>query len=441
MTPAARVSAAVEVLGDIVARRRPAADALKDWGLARRFAGSKDRASVASLVYDSLRRRASAAWIMGLSRFEEASPRAVLLGTLRLARGMSVKSIAEICDGSRFAPAPLTADERENLEAAESRLAGAPDPVAGDFPEWLAPSLEKEFGEALVSEMQALARRAPLDLRVNALKGTREDAMAALSHLHPSPALFSPFGLRLPHGEDGRGPSVQSEPAFLDGLVEIQDEGSQLVSLLAGMKPGETAIDLCAGGGGKTLALAALVQNEGRIIATDEDQRRLAPIHARLKRAGARNVEVRTPRLRGEEPLAGLEGKADLVLVDAPCTGVGAWRRNPDAKWRVRQGSLDRRLKEQEAVLERAASFVKPSGRIAYITCSLLPEENEERVASFLERRPEWRALPRERLVAGLSPALAALASYSARDGAGFLLTSARNGTDGFFLSVLERMK
>jgi 16S rRNA (cytosine967-C5)-methyltransferase len=265
--------------------------------------------------------------------------------------------------------------------------------------------------------------------------------MAALSHLHPSPTLFSPFGLRLPHGEDGRGPSVQSEPAFLDGLVEIQDEGSQLVSLLAGMTPGETAIDLCAGGGGKTLALAALAQNEGRIIATDEDQRRLAPIHARLKRAGARNVEVRTPRLRGDEPLAGLEGKADLVLVDAPCTGVGAWRRNPDAKWRVRQGSLDRRLKEQEAVLERAGSFVKPSGRIAYITCSLLPEENEERVASFLEHRPEWQALPRERLVAGLSPELAALASYSARDGAGLLLTPARSGTDGFFLSVLERMK
>ena len=441
MTPAARVSAAIEVLGDIVARRRPAADALKDWGLARRFAGSKDRAAIASLVYDSSRRRASAAWVMGVPRFEEASPRAVVIGTLRLARGMSAKSIAEICDGSRFAPAPLTADERENLEAAELRLVGAPDPVAGDFPEWLAPSLAREFAEALVPEMQALARRAPLDLRVNALKGTREQALAALSHLHPSPTPFSPFGLRLPHGEDGRGPSVQSEPAFLEGLVEIQDEGSQLVSLLAGIKPGETAIDLCAGGGGKTLALAALARNEGRIIATDEDRRRLAPIHTRLQRAGARNVEVRTPRLRGDEPLAGLDGMADLVLVDAPCTGVGTWRRNPDAKWRVRPGSLERRLEEQETVLERAAGFVKPLGRVAYITCSLLPQENEEGVASFLERRPNWRALPRERLAAGLSPELAAVASYSAREGAGLLLTPARSGTDGFFLSVLERMR
>jgi 16S rRNA (cytosine967-C5)-methyltransferase len=365
----------------------------------------------------------------------------VLLGTLRLARSMSAKSITEICDGSRFAPAPLSAGERECLESAELTLARAPDHVVGDFPEWLRPSLASEFGDALVREMQALARRAPLDLRVNALKGTREEAMAALAHLRPCPTPFSPLGIRLPHGEDGRGPSVQSEPAFLDGVIEIQDEGSQLVSLLAGMNPGEIAIDLCAGGGGKTLALAAVASGEGRIIATDEDKRRLAPIHARLQRAGARNVEVRTPRLRGDETLADLEGKADLILVDAPCTGIGTWRRNPDAKWRVRQGSLDRRVKEQEAVLDRATRFVKPSGRIAYITCSLLPRENEERVGSFLEGRPGWQEWPRERLVSGLPPELARLNSHGAHRGEGLLLAPARTGTDGFFLSVLERVK
>ncbi|MBV8184262.1 MAG: RsmB/NOP family class I SAM-dependent RNA methyltransferase, partial [Hyphomicrobiales bacterium] len=192
-------------------------------------------------------------------------------------------------------------------------------------------------------------------------------------------------------------------------------------------------------GGGKTLALAAIAQNEGRIIATDDDQRRLAPIHARLQRAGANNVEVRTPRRRGDEPLAGLEEKADLVLVDAPCTGVGTWRRNPDAKWRVRIGSLERRLVEQDAVLDRAARFVKPAGRIAYVTCSLLPEENGERVASFLERQPDWRCLPPEHLVAGFS--LAGLAACQTTDAMGLLLTPARCGTDGFFLSVFERKK
>jgi 16S rRNA (cytosine967-C5)-methyltransferase len=440
VTPSARLSAAIEILGDIAVRRRPAADALRDWGLARRFAGSKDRAAVASLVYDALRRKASSAWVMGFEHWEEASPRAVLLGALRLARAMSAADIAELCDGSRFAPAPLTADERARLEAAEARLTSAPDSVAGDFPEWLAASLKGELGGDLVMEMQALARRAPLDLRVNSLVGTREEAMAALSHLRPSPTPFSPVGIRLPHGEDGRGPSVQSERAFLEGLVEIQDEGSQLVSLLTGMKPGETAIDLCAGGGGKTLALAALSGNMGRIVATDDDQRRLAPIHTRLRRSGARNVEVRPPRGRGDEPLEGLEGQADLVLIDAPCTGVGAWRRNPDAKWRVRPGSLAQRLREQDVVLARAMGFVKPAGRIAYITCSLLPEENEARILAFRENHPGWRVVPLERLFASVPSPISALGAHRSRGGAGLLLTPARAGTDGFFLSVLERI-
>ena len=433
MTPAARLSAAIEVLDDIATHRRPAADALKDFGLARRFAGSKDRAAIASLVYDALRHKASAAWIMGSRRVEEATSRAVLLGALRLGRKMSVEAIAALCDGARFAPAPLSEAERDRLEAGAKGLADAPLHVAGDFPEWLEASLEAEFGEALVSEAQALALRAPLDLRVNTLKGSRDAAMAALAHLDPRPTPLSPIGLRLQHGEDGRGPSVQSEPAFLEGRVEIQDEGSQLVSLLAAAKPGETVIDLCAGGGGKTLALAAEMGNAGRIVATDGDQRRLAPIHARLLRAGTRNVEVHTPRGRAHEPLAGLEGQADLVLVDAPCTGVGTWRRNPDAKWRIRQGSLEERLKQQDAVLARAATFVRPGGRIAYITCSVLPQENEARLAAFLERRPGWRALPAKELAF----ALPQLEAFKSRGDEGLLLTPARTGTDGFFFSVV----
>jgi 16S rRNA (cytosine967-C5)-methyltransferase len=440
MTPSARLSAAIEALDDIAARRRPAADALKDWGLAHRFAGSKDRAAIASLVYDALRRKASGAYVMGFPHMADAPSRAVLLGALSSIRGMDAAEIAKLCDGSRFAPSPLSEDEREKLEATQTALASAPSHVAGDFPEWLEASLRAEFGDELVREMQALATRAPLDLRVNSLKGSRSEAIAALSHLHPEATPHSPHGLRLPHFADGRGPSVQSEPAFLDGLVEIQDEGSQLVALLAGAKPGETIIDLCAGGGGKTLALASLSAGKGRIVATDADQRRLAPLHARLERSGATNVEVRTPRGRSDAPLAGLEGKADLVLVDAPCTGVGTWRRNPDAKWRIRPGSLEQRLKEQDAVLDRAAPFVKPAGRIAYITCSVLPQENEERIAAFSERQAGWRVVdPSE--VAGSSavPELAGLGAFRSRDGTGLLLTPARTGTDGFFLAVLAR--
>ena len=225
--------------------------------------------------------------------------------------------------------------------------------------------------------MQALATRAPLDIRANTLKATREQVQDGLAHLAPVWTPHSPVGLRVALGEDGRGPALHSEPEFLKGWFEIQDEGSQLAALLTGVKPGEQVVDLCAGAGGKTLAMAALMANKGQIHATDTDARRLAPIHERLARAGARNVQVRTPRGRADA-VADLDGTADCVLVDAPCTGSGTWRRNPDSKWRLRPGSLEVRRKEQDAVLDRAARLVRPGGRIVYVTCSVLPEENDD---------------------------------------------------------------
>ncbi|MET0746501.1 MAG: RsmB/NOP family class I SAM-dependent RNA methyltransferase, partial [Microvirga sp.] len=379
MTPPARISAAIEVLEDIEARRRPAGDALKDWGLAHRFAGSKDRAAIASLVYDALRRKASAGWIMG-----EASPRAVLIGTLKLQRGLDAEAIDTLFSGDRFAPPRLTDAERDRL--AQASLDDAPAAVAGDFPEWIEPSLARVFGDETVAELHALTARAPLDLRVNTLKvADRAEAHDALPHLGAVETPLSPLGLRIAPGEDGRGPSIQSEPEFIKGWLEIQDEGSQLVSLLSAVQPGEQVVDLCAGGGGKTLALAALMDNHGQLYATDSDARRLAPIHDRLSRAGIRNVQVRTPRARADA-VTDLDGKIDCVFVDAPCTGCGTWRRNPDAKWRLRPGSLDVRVKEQTLVLDRAAALIRPGGRIVYVTCSLLPEENDDAIQGLLSR-------------------------------------------------------
>ncbi|WP_018262526.1 RsmB/NOP family class I SAM-dependent RNA methyltransferase [Methylobacterium sp. WSM2598] len=423
MTPSARLSAAIEVLADIGARRRPAADALKDWGLAHRFAGSGDRAAIAGLVYDALRRRASAAWIMG-----EDAPRAVLIGSLRLQRGLAGATIAGLCSGERFAPAPLTEAERARLDTAT--LADAPLHVAGDVPEWVLPSLVAALGDDLLPELKALARRAPLDIRVNTLKADRDRVAAALAHLNPAPTPHAPDGLRIPVPDDGRGPALHVEPEFLEGLFEIQDEGSQLAARLTGARPGETVIDLCAGGGGKTLALAALIANRGRLVATDGDPRRLAPIHERLRRAGA-VAEVRTPRGGRGAPdaLADLAGAADLVLVDAPCTGSGTWRRNPDAKWRLRPGSLAARRAEQEAVLDRAAGLIRPGGRIVYVTCSLLPEENDGAVAGLLARRSSLRAVPLA-LAPDLEPALR-------RTAHGIQMTPARTGTDGFYVALL----
>ena len=430
MTPAARISAAIEVLADIETRRRPATDALKDWGLSHRFAGSKDRAAIASLVYDALRRKSSAAWIMGGN-----APRAVVLGMLKLQRGLDTGAIAALCSGERFAPEPLSADERERLEKAD--LSGAPASVAGDFPDWIEPSLQRLFGGDLVPEMQALTTRAPLDLRVNTLKvSSREEAHDALPHLGAVETPLSPLGLRIAPSEDGRGPAVQSEPEFLKGWIEIQDEGSQLVALLSGAKPGEQVVDLCAGGGGKTLALAAMMENHGQIYATDNDARRLAPIHDRLARAGVRNVQVRTPRAKADA-VTDLDGKIDCVLVDAPCTGIGTWRRNPDAKWRLRPGSLEVRRNEQATVLDRAARLVKPGGRIVYITCSILPEENDEALSAFMERHDGFKATSADKALE--TAQLGHLKSLVRPTAHGLQLTPHKTGTDGFYAAILVR--
>ena len=431
MTPGARLSAAIEVIADIETRRRPAGDALKDWGLVHRFAGSADRAAIAGLVYDALRRRASSAHIMGDQR-----PRAVVLGMLRLERKLDCDAIAARADGGRFAPAPLSADERARLAAAD--LASAPPWVAGDYPQWLDPYLARVFGEERIAEGTALASRAPLDLRVNALKAERETVCTALAHLNPVPTSWSPLGLRLALDADAKSPAIHAEPAFIKGVVEVQDEGSQLAALLSAAKPGQQVIDMCAGAGGKTLALAAMMENRGQLYATDSDKRRLAPIHERLERAGVHNVQVRTPRAQ-ENLLADLQNRADLVLIDAPCTGIGTWRRNPDAKWRVRPGALEVRLEEQVEVFDRAAALVKPGGRIAYITCSLLAEENGDQVRAFLGRHGDFALVPPTEITGALEERAPVFRRVALMSEEGVLMTPRRTDTDGFYVAQLIR--
>lgn len=433
MTPPARLSAAIDVLADIMSRRRPAAEALKDWGLSHRFAGSGDRAAIAGLVFDALRRKASSAWIMGAE-----TPRAILFGMLRRERGLEAAAVARLADGSRFAPHPLTGPEIARLETGS--VQDAPGHIVGDYPEWLDPHFARAFGDERAEEGAALASRAPLDMRVNVLKCDVPAAAEALAHLGPAPARWSPVGLRVALDAEAKSPPLHAEPAFLKGWVEVQDEGSQLAALFANARPGEQVIDLCAGAGGKTLALAAVMENHGQIYATDSDMRRLAPIHARIERAGARNVQVRTPRSNGDV-LADLAGRADLVVVDAPCTGSGAWRRNPDAKWRLRPNALGMRIAEQQQALDRAANLVKPGGRLAYITCSVLGEENTAQVKAFLARHPGYAVAPPERLADALGERAFMFRHAVRMSPEGLLMTPRRTGTDGFFVAILVRQR
>jgi 16S rRNA (cytosine967-C5)-methyltransferase len=433
MTPAARLSAAIELIQTIETQRIPAAQALKEWGSAHRFAGSGDRAAIAGLVWDVLRRRASSAWLM-----DDDTPRSRVLGMLKLERGMDVAVIAALCDGGRFAPEPLR--EAERVALTSRSLKGAPAPVAGDYPEWLDPYLAQTFGEDRVVEAAAMARRAPLDLRVNTLKARREKVLASLAHIGAVPTPWSPLGLRIELAADARNVGVHAEEDFIKGLVEVQDEGSQLATLFSAAKPGDQVIDLCAGAGGKTLALAAMMHGKGRLIATDDDKRQLAPIHERLSRAGVHNAEVRTPR--GEaDPLADIRASADLVVIDAPCSGTGTWRRNPDAKWRMRPGALEVRLKDQAEVLDRAASLVKPGGRIAYVTCSVLMPENDEQVRAFVLRHGEFSVVPPAETVNVLGDKAEQFAKAALQTPEGWLMTPRRTGTDGFFVSIMVRQK
>ena len=431
MTPAARLSAAIELIDAIEAQRVPAAQALKEWGSAHRFAGSGDRAAIAGLVWDVLRRRASSAWIM-----ESDTARARVLGMLKVERGMDADAIAALCDGGRFAPQPLTDPERAAL--ASRTTEDAPPPIAGDYPEWLDPYLAQTFGDDRAAEAAAMASRAPLDLRVNTLKGKREKVLRSLAHLDAKETQWSPIGLRIELGADARNPGIHAEEDFIKGAVEVQDEGSQLAALLSAAKPGEQVIDLCAGAGGKTLALAAMMGGKGRLIATDRDKRQLAPIHERLSRAGVHNAEVRAPK-GDAEPLADIKASADLVLIDAPCSGTGTWRRNPDAKWRIRPGALEIRLKDQVEVLDRASAMLKPGGRIAYITCSVLPPENSEQVRAFVARHPEFSVQPPAETASVLWDKAEAFAEAALRSEEGWLMTPRRTGTDGFFVSILRR--
>lgn len=420
-----RLAAAIEVLEDMQRRRRPAADALKDWGLSHRFAGSGDRSAIGNIVYDALRRRRSAAWLIG-----EETPRAEAFGALMLEWGQAAGAINASLEGDKFAPLPLTGAELSAIAA--RKLGDAPEPVRADCPDWCVPLLEKAFGQGWVDEAIGLAARPSLDLRVNTLLSDRQAVLAELSEAGASVAEIAPQGVRIaPIAGDGRHPNVQAEPAFQKGWFEIQDEGSQIVAELAQAEPGMQVLDYCAGGGGKTLALAAAMQNSGRIVAHDSEKPRLAPIFERLRRAGVTNAEVMA-RAAELEPL---QGSMDIVLVDAPCTGSGTWRRRPDAKWRLSSRQLDVRCKEQAAILDTASRFVKPGGKLVYITCSVFNEENADQAAAFRDRNASFQPVDHVALWQSRFPASVALVD---RD-AGIRLTPAKSGTDGFYYAALKR--
>jgi 16S rRNA (cytosine967-C5)-methyltransferase len=437
VTPGARIAAAIEILAAIDAGGRPADDIAADYFRRRRYIGAKDRVQVAAHVYAALRHRAVLDWWIARASKDEVAPdaRSRAIAVLLLLDKWNPDDVAASFDGGRFRPAGLSPAETRLARGLAGRTLTHPEmprATACDLPDWLEPHLAAVYGSRLEDEMAALNTPAPFDLRVNALKADRETARRALAaeHIHAEPTPWSPLGLRLKH----RAP-LAATSAFKDGLVEVQDEGSQLAALLADARPGMRVVDFCAGAGGKTLALAAQMQNRGKLVACDVAAWRLERAGTRLRRAGISNVE-RRPLSSERDLWVKHHAKGfDRVFVDAPCLGVGSWRRNPDGKWRTTPRDLAELVPRQRDILASAARLVKPGGRLVYATCSLLHEENEAQAEAFLAAHPDFLLYPAGRAwaetIAGDSPA-----------GDEYLrLTPSRHGTDGFFVGVFERHK
>jgi 16S rRNA (cytosine967-C5)-methyltransferase len=435
MTPGARIAAAIDILAAIDSAGRPADDVAADYFRRRRYIGAKDRVQVAAHVYAVLRHRAVLDWWIARASQREIAPdaRRRVIAALLLVDKLAPEDAAESFDGGRFRPAALSPAEQRLARGLAGRTLTHPEmprAVACDLPDWLEPHLDAVYGRRLEDEIAALNAPAPLDLRVNALKADRDTARRALAaeRIHTEATPWSPLGLRLKH----RAP-LAGTAAFKDGLVEVQDEGSQLAALLADARPGMRVVDFCAGAGGKTLALAAQMKNRGKLIACDVSEWRLDRAGRRLRRAGISNVE-RRPLSSERDPWVKRHADSfDRVFVDAPCLGIGSWRRNPDGKWRAGPQDLAELVPRQRDILASAARLVRPGGRLIYATCSLLREENEAQAEAFLAANPDFALYPAARAwaetIGGPSPG-----------GDDYLrLTPARHGTDGFFVAIFER--
>jgi 16S rRNA (cytosine967-C5)-methyltransferase len=433
MTPLARISAAIALLDALeAAPRRPADAVANDFFRARRFIGGGDRRAIADRAWGVVRERARLDWHLD---HVGAAPtgRLLMAAHMILAEGGGLAGVEAAFNGAQYAERPLSNEERRILAKLEGRqfLHSKMDEATRlNLPEWALPGLRARFGEALPEAAAGLEGSAPLDLRVNLLRTTREAAAQALAAegIPTTPTPFSPWGLRI---ADRR--PVLATQAFQDGLIEIQDEGSQLIALLADAKPGMKVADYCAGAAGKTLAMAATMGNRGRIAALDVSAPRLTGAAKRLRRAGVDNAETHLLE-SGDRWVKRRAASFDRVLVDAPCTGTGTWRRNPDARLRTTDRDYEELITKQRAILDRAASLVRPGGKLIYATCSVLPGEDEEQVREFLDHHVDFAALP-------LAEAWAEAGMQGPPPGEGphMALAPHSHGTDGFFAAVLRR--
>lgn len=431
MRQAARIQSTIELLERMNAVPIPMDNVIRDFMAQRRYIGSKDRTDIVERVYGIVRHHARLGWHMGQAGADD-TPRARVMAFLALQDGLAPGQVSQMFDGGTHHAAALSEQEEALLQSLAGKTledSAMPSAVRAECPEWAEGKLRDFFGARFEEELSAMREPASLDLRVNTLKGTREEVKASLAaqQIETQEGAYSPLALRAPNKS-----FMSATKAYEKGLVEIQDEGSQLIALLTGAKPGMRVLDYCAGGGGKTLGIAALMQNKGNIVATDTDKRRLEKGKPRYRKAGVHNVELRClDEEQHRKWLRRQKGTMDVVLVDAPCSSSGTWRRNPDLRWRQYGPSLDAIIALQAEILEKVADKVKPGGRLVYATCSLFREENEIQVDNFLKSHPDYSVLPIEKAwdFGGKPPCT----------GPYLRLTPGQHNTDGFFTAILQR--
>ncbi len=427
MKPASRIQASIEILEKLAPARVPMDVTVGDYMRVRKYIGARDRREVVETVYGMMRHYARIGWWLQREK-QNDNPRNRLIAYLALVKKTEAKRIRDLFDGSRYAPAELDEGEKKLAENLQGRDIDHKDmnvDIRVECPALYAAALHEYFGAGFEQEMAALLNAATLYLRVNIFLLDREKARESLQKdgIETDETPFSPWGLRARDKV-----FISKSKAFAKGLIEIQDEGSQLIAHVCDVKPGMQVLDYCAGGGGKTLALAAAMNRKGRIVAMDLDEKRLQKGKERYRKAQLADIiEVRP--LSDEKHRKWLKRQKetfDVVLLDVPCTGTGTWRRNPDMRWHVYGPGLGELLAVQQEILEAVVHTVKPGGRIVYATCSLLPEENEKQVEKFLAAHPEFEIRPVENKKLG-DPFLR--------------LTPLRYDTDGFFAAVLEKIK
>ncbi len=430
MREPARIASAIDLLSRINAAPIPMDNTIRDFMAARRFIGSKDRTAIVERVYRIMRAHARLGWWIGQSGIIDNARSRVLADIMFFERANEELLDTIFIDG-KYEAGVLNEKEKAFAEFLHEKSlddSSMPEAVRAECPEWATEKLKKLFGEEFEENLRSMIDPAPLDLRVNTVKGTVDEALASLAEdsICTEKTAHSPLGLRA-HGK----PFMSDSKAFRSGLVEIQDEGSQLIGLVSGAKPGMRVLDFCAGGGGKTLVLAAMMKNKGNIVATDNNSRRLEKGKPRYKKAGVHNVELRSLE---EEPnrkwLRRQKGTMDIVLVDAPCSSSGTWRRNPDLRWKWYGPELAEIIQMQSDILDKVADKVKSGGRLVYATCSLFPEENEDQVQAFLSRHTDYKVLPLEKAWEGIQNPIPCLGPY-------LRLVPKDHGTDGFFAAVL----